>query len=423
MRVNLQSLCSNVIFLMVLVTIGLAVQVRSLEDSTVPLLVLYLFMFIIHIFFALMRNKVSRAEFMPLIYLFVWLSVFAYSLLVSLMGGFGIKEGIGLYVRFFPLLLIPIIALHIHSKFRYYVLIIAVVIEGTLGALVDLKFTGNTHEIVRLMNEDYISVDYFYSLLTCLYIIIFSNHSFLWKLMAIVPVFIIFPRLVMAVSRGEIALLFAFLALAFVINLRKYIDFKRLVSLLAAIFVLSAFALKFVDKEALMPYFKLLSKRSEHTESSMNYRVAELKAALSYGGIIGDGISSKRDFSAALQYTSSARAIGVKAYVHEFIGFFLWKFGWLVGGLFLVILMYWVFSAYRSIPIVDDDLFNLSFLILIIFLAHSMVNLYFLRVEAYTIVLPFFSYLFWKAVLCRYSLNYQHYCQAISEYPHFTFRR
>ena len=304
----------------------------------------------------------SAAQTMPRIVKFtitVWAvaaGVVAYGMLLSLEGGWDNRTAIALASRNTPFALLPVFALTLRREREWHVAMWFFVGIGVVSALVDLSSVDAFDtRLTRLVSGEFHNVYHQYALIVAVLAVLLlpSSGAVRTGLLLVLP-FLLW-RTMLSLSRGPVVI--AALAFLYAVVFSTQPRAGPLVKrgfIAVAVILLAWTPLQSLTQTRLADAYEVaFLTRASYTDWAVSYRVAELRSALAYGGVMGEGWGASGDFSAALNYTNSAQAITTKSYVHNLFGFAWWKLGVVGGALVLSLIVYTVRSIKLSVDLGD----------------------------------------------------------------------
>ncbi|TLD40060.1 MAG: hypothetical protein JETT_3674 [Candidatus Jettenia ecosi] len=304
----------------------------------------------------------------------------SYGTLLSVFGGCDLNRSIKIAGLFLPIGLFPVFAYAFPEKKDWILLFFIMVIEGFISALIDLYAFQNMQEnVVRLMSEEFSSIDHFYALITAILLLLL--YPFPWKISVILFASLPFLlyRMFLAISRGEAVFLFLTLIYGIIISLfvLKKGNLKK-IAFLASLFMICLIFYKFMGMSGIVEdYTKAYQFRAEKTEDAAQLRWIEFLDAIKYGGFLGTGWATEGDFSNVF----SSSYLPMRYNVHNMIGYIIWKFGFIIGcGIIVSSLIYLIRQFYVNVYTKDTLGFVISGLFIVWFL-HAMVNTYYMRAD------------------------------------------
>lgn len=381
----------HVVFFYLIGLIFFTLNIRTLDSPYMFILeYLIVFCFILFIFTLLFKNIlhkqtlqdinlhcIERCFFKVLLVASVLIS---YGTLISVFGGWDLNRSVKIAGLFLPIGLFPVFAYVFREKKDWIVLFFIMLIEGFISALIDLRAFQNMQEsVVRLMSEEFSSIDHFYALITAILLLLL--HPFKWKtsliLFACLP-FLLY-RMFLAISRGEVIFFSLMLIYGIIISffVLKKGSLKK-IAFLASLFMICLIFYKFSGMSKVVEdYTKAYQFRAEKTGDSMQLRWIEFLNAVKYGGFLGTGWAAEGDFSNVF----SSSYFPMRNYVHNMIGYTIWKLGFIIGcGIIVSFLIYLIRQFYINVYSKDTLGFVISGLFIVWFL-HAMVNTYYMQAD------------------------------------------
>ena len=342
----------------------------------------------------------SAAQTMPRIVKFtviVWAvaaGVVAYGMLLSLGGGWDNRTAIALASRNTPFALLPVFALTLRREREWHVAMWLFVGIGVVSALVDLSSVDAFDtRLTRLVSGEFHNVYHQYALIVAVLAVLLlpSSGAVRTGLLLVLP-FLLW-RTMLSLSRGPVVI--AALAFLYAVVFSTQPRAGPLVKrgfIAVAVILLAWTPLQSLTRTRLADAYEVaFLARASYTDWAVSYRVAELRSALAYGGVMGEGWGASGDFSAALNYTNSAQAITTKSYVHNLFGFAWWKLGVVGGALVLSLIVYTVRSIKLSVDLGDRTGIIVGG-VLVMWLLHGMFNMDFARSEVNLLVTAAIAY-------------------------------
>ena len=342
----------------------------------------------------------SAAQTMPRIVKFtitVWAvaaGVVAYGMLLSLEGGWDNRTAIALASRNTPFALLPVFALTLRREREWHVAMWFFVGIGVVSALVDLSSVDAFDtRLTRLVSGEFHNVYHQYALIVAVLAVLLlpSSGAVRTGLLLVFP-FLLW-RTMLSLSRGPVVI--AALAFLYAVVFSTQPRAGPLVKrgfIAVAVILLAWTPLQSLTQTRLADAYEVaFLTRASYTDWAVSYRVAELRSALAYGGVMGEGWGASGDFSAALNYTNSAQAITTKSYVHNLFGFAWWKLGVVGGALVLSLIVYTVRSIKLSVDLGDRTGIIIGG-VLVMWLLHGMFNMDFARSEVNLLVTGAIAY-------------------------------
>lgn len=342
----------------------------------------------------------SATQTMPRIVKFtgiVWAvtaGVVAYGMLLSLEGGWDNRTAIALASRNTPLALLPVFAFTLRREREWRVAMWFFVGIGVVSALVDLSSVDAFDtRLTRLVSGEFHNVYHHYALIVAVLAVLLLPGSGTVRTGLLLVLPFLLWRTMLSLSRGPVVIAaLAFLyAVVFSTPPRAGPLLKR--GFIAVALILLAWTpLQSLTQTRLADAYEVaFLNRASYAEWAVSYRLAELRSALAYGGVMGEGWGASGDFSAALNYTNSAQAVTTKSYVHNLFGFAWWKLGVIGGALVISLVVYTVRNIKLSVDLGDRTGVIVGG-ILLMWLLHGMFNMDFARTEVNLLVAATISY-------------------------------
>ncbi len=387
-------------YICLLVFLGLAI--RTIDSSFIrPYQVLVVLGFVLAFYCLFILNRAgSINSWQPPLAaiqkssLKVWyffFSIIVYGVALSIFSGSsGYREPILWALRLLPITLFPILAYAVQDEKEWKALLLLMVAAGTLSALIDilsLPFsflsTIQSLDAMRIMSGEYASIDYFYAqLLIILLIFIYGLKVYEWLFLLLCLPLLLW-RTFISISRGEIMISIIIICYSAVIFLffigkdkkslwTRFFRSQVLGSLVLLVFLLWGAYSYFEVGPIVDKYIDAYRFRNAYLDVSAGNRIIEMKKSFQYGGLFGAGLAAEGDF------TSVGSPVGHRTYIHNMFGFFIWKYGVLIGGgLMLTLLVYLYRNFVLNIRLHDRTGFVLSGIFLA-WIIHSSVNMYYL---------------------------------------------
>lgn len=336
--------------------------------------------------------------------------IVVYGLFTSTLYGWNIKEALSLAFRLIPLALYPIYAYLFPKENDWKKMFVIFIVIGTLSAILDLRASVED-ELIRLMSEDFISIDHFYALLFATGLLILVKMDTKIEIIILVCMPILLWRMFRSISRAEIFIFSLFFLFVMTIklffdnhNMKFFLSKKLILYALIGIFISYKLYTYLDIGSSFNYYYNAYVARSQIASRSILYRTSELSNAIQYGGFFGQGWGSIGDFSDALQYTTG-KGFASKSYCHNIVAFLIWKLGFIIGGILILSFLYFVINNFIASFKQRDRIGLLISGILASWMLHCAVNMYFAKPELNLWVSSWIGFFFWRETTQNYYIN------------------
>lgn len=320
--------------------------------------------------------------------------VAAYGMFLSVQGGWNTELGMALAVRYTPILLLPAFVYTLRFERQWRLGVYFFVGLGVASALVDLSTLDllDTH-LTRLVSGDFFGVYHEYALVLTLLILVIGVTDGWLRAALIVGLPPLLWRTLLSLSRGPMFLAAVACVYGFAVATRFQLG--KLVKRLAVVGVMTAVLwvpVRDVTSTRVADAYEVaFLNRTRFLGWAVDYRLSELRSALHYGGLTGEGWGSSEDFSRALNFTTSSEAVATKSYVHNLFGFFWWKLG-VLGGALVGFLLYYLVREIRESARRGDRTGLVIGGNMALWFMHAMVNMNFARPELNLMVCASLAY-------------------------------
>lgn len=304
--------------------------------------------------------------------------IILYGITVSAYYNYDLRSSLLYPLRILPLALFPVFRYAFPRERDWLNLLFCMVIVGTLSAIIDIaSFSIMPIGYSRLMSMEYMSIDYFYALLIAILLLAFYTLNFTARLLLIGCLPPLLYRNFLAVSRGQILILFVlFLYIAYVYM--RFTKAKKVVMMvtfgIAGLVIWGSYSILIQD-ETVRLYMKQYEYRLEFRDQPFEMRMDELTSSIKYGGLAGSGWGAVGNFSHV------GRTIPYRDYTHNFVGFLIWKLGLIIGGGMVIIFLRFIYSNSKLNLLLNDRLGFVITGLLVAWVMHCSVNMYFLNTQ------------------------------------------
>ena len=285
------------------------------------------------------------------------------------------------------ILLTPFSAFIFQNKNQWLKLLFFQSVIGFISAFIDLLniYNQTMHFSIekRFHSENFYNISFIYSFCIILLLIFLLRLNLIYKFILLLFSFFLSLRIIFSISRGFLLLIIVVLIYVFILKLIlniKILKYKYFFYSWTKVLILSIILILFLKLNFFHKYFLLYKNRISFLEDSIKYRIKEIKSAIYYGGILGEGWGAKREFYEALRFTKNPKALIYKGYVHNLIGFLYWKIG--IVGLIIFFLFCFFIKKQCLINFKNKDILGHIFWCLVFcWFVHSMFNMVFSRID------------------------------------------
>lgn len=311
-------------------------------------------------------------------------AIIVYGLVMTVIRGYRMKDAAPLVFYFLPYLLFPLFALAFRSRRSWIGLLywqIALACVVAVEAMAGLQAVGGSPE--RLMSEQFHNLMYFYGLIAGFLAIVLQLARGRTAAILAAAVALLLARMVLSGSRGEVAIFAAVVVFGLIMNVwisgtRSHRPIWVAAGTLAIGGAMLSFAPSLLNKAEI--YGALLAHRTQVVGMSEEYRITEMRDAVSYAQVSGAGFGAVGEFGNAIAYTTSSEARARKSYVHELPALLYWKLG-IVGLLMYLWLLAMMFKLARDMMRLKDPLLAVWLGLLAAWTVQSLVTMVFTRID------------------------------------------